>query len=110
MTDYPAVSVQPGTTSTVNLQLHNYALPPERLSLSVDGVPKGWTATLMGGGKPVAAAMPATDASVSLDLRLDVPKDAPIGTHTLTVTAEGAKHPCLAAGRGHASPRTCRPS
>ena len=61
MTDYPAVSVQPGTTSTVSLQLHNYALPPERLSLSVDGVPKGWTATLMGGGKPVAAAMPGTE-------------------------------------------------
>ncbi len=35
LTDYPAVTVQPGTTSTVNLHLHNYALPPERLSLSV---------------------------------------------------------------------------
>jgi uncharacterized membrane protein len=34
--------------------------------------------------------MPATDADVSLDLRLDVPKSAAIGTHTLTVSAEGA--------------------
>ena len=34
--------------------------------------------------------MPATDAEVSLDLRLDVPKGAAIGTHTLTVSAEGA--------------------
>ena len=90
LTDYPAVSVQPGTTSTIDLKLRNYRLAPERLSLTVSGVPKGWTATLLGGGQPVAAAMPATDDSVSLDLRLDVPKDAKIGTHTLTVSAEGA--------------------
>jgi uncharacterized membrane protein len=90
LTDYPAVSVQPGTTATVNLHLRNYGLAPERLSLSVSGVPAGWKATLLGGGQPVAAAMPATDDSVSLDLRLDVPKGAKIGTRTLTVNAEGA--------------------
>lgn len=89
LTDYPAVSVQPGSTTTLNLKLRNYALAPERLSLSVSGVPQGWTATLLGGGQPVAAAMPATDDSVMLDLRLDVPKDAKIGTQTLTVAAEG---------------------
>ena len=27
LTDYPAVSVQPGTTATVNLHLRNYGLP-----------------------------------------------------------------------------------
>jgi len=90
LTDYPAVTVQPGTTSTVSLKLRNYALTPERLTLSVAGVPQGWTATLLGGGQPIAAAMPATDDSVSFDLRLDVPKDAKIGTQTLTVTADGA--------------------
>ena len=89
MSDYPALSVQAGTTTTVNLKLRNYGLAPERLNLSVTGVPKGWTATLLGGGQPVAAAMPATDDSVSLDLRLDVPKDAAAGTQTLTVSAQG---------------------
>ena len=89
MTDYPAVTVQPGTTSTLNLNLRNYGLAPERLKLAVAGVPKGWTATLLGGGQPIAAAMPATDNSVALDLRLDVPKDAAIGSHTLTVSADG---------------------
>jgi uncharacterized membrane protein len=90
LTDYPAVTVQPGTTSTVNLKLRDYGVAPERLALSVSGVPQGWTATLLGGGQPIAAAMPATDDSVSLDLRLDVPKDAKIGTQTLTVNADGA--------------------
>ena len=89
MSDYPAVTLRPGETSTVNLRLHNYDVAPERLALSVGGVPTGWTATLMGGGQPVAAVMPATNASVSLELRLDVPKNAAVGTQTLTVTASG---------------------
>ncbi|MGE4167232.1 MAG: NEW3 domain-containing protein [Xanthobacteraceae bacterium] len=90
LTDYPAVTVQPGATSTVNIKLHNYDMAPERLALSVNGVPKGWTATLLGGGQPIAAAMPAADDTTSIDLRLDVPKDAQIGTQTITVNADGA--------------------
>ncbi len=89
MSDFPAVTVRPGETSNINLRLQNYALPPQRLGLSVSGVPSGWTATLMGGGQPIAAAMPATNSSVSLELRLDVPKNAPVGTQTLTVSAAG---------------------
>ena len=89
LTDYPAVTVRPGTTSTINLRLQNYALPPERLALSVTGVPQGWTVTLLGGGQPVAAAMAATNDSTSLQLRLDVPANAPMGTQNLTVTAKG---------------------
>jgi uncharacterized membrane protein len=89
MSDFPAVTLRPGTTSTVNMRLQNYGLAPERLSLSVADVPKGWTATLMGGGQPIAAAMPGSNSSVSLELRLDVPKDAAMGTQTITVTAQG---------------------
>jgi uncharacterized membrane protein len=89
LTDYPAVTLRPGTTSSVNLKLQNYGLAPERLALSVEGVPKGWTVTLVGGGQPVAAALPAINSSVPLELRLDVPKDAPVGTTNLTVNAKG---------------------
>src|SRR5262245_9598797 len=90
LTDYPAVNLRPGTTSSINLKRQNYGLPPERLALSVGVVPSGWTATLVGGGQPVAAALAATNANVPLELRLDVPKDAPIGTTNLTVTARGS--------------------
>jgi len=90
LTDYPAMSVQPGSTSTVALRLQNYGLPPERYTLSVADVPPGWSATLLGGGQPVAAAMPATDQSVSLQLRLEVPQTAGMGTKTLAVKAEGS--------------------
>jgi uncharacterized membrane protein len=90
VSDYPAVTLRPGETSTITLRLQNYDMAPERLALSVAGVPAGWTATLMGGGQPVAAAMPATNSSVALELRLDVPKGTANGTQTITVAAQGA--------------------
>ena len=37
LTDYPAVTLRPGSTSTINLKLQNYGVPPERLTLSVTG-------------------------------------------------------------------------
>ncbi len=89
LTDYPAVSVQPGSTSTIPLRLQNYGLAPDRYALTVSGVPQGWTATLLGGGQPVAAAMPATDQSVSLQLRLDIPKNADLSGQTVTIKADG---------------------
>lgn len=90
MTDYPAVTVRPGTTSNISLRLQNYGLPPERYQVSVTGVPSGWTATLLGGGQPVAAAMPAPDSTVALQLRLDIPANIDLTQQqTLTVKAEG---------------------
>jgi uncharacterized membrane protein len=89
MTDYPAVTIRPGTTSNIPLRLQDYGLAPERYQLSVNGVPSGWTATILGGGQPVAAAMPAPDSSVSLQLRLDVPANSKLDEQTLTVKAEG---------------------
>jgi uncharacterized membrane protein len=89
LTDYPAVTLRPGTTSTIPLRLQNYNLPPERLDLGISGVPSGWTATLLGGGQPVAAGMAATNSSAALQLRLEVPANAPMGTQTLTITAKG---------------------
>lgn len=89
MTDYPAITVRPGTTSNIPIRLQNYGLGPEEYKLSVTGVPKGWTATILGGGQPVAAAMPAPDNNVSLQLRLEVPAGGDLSAQTLTVKAEG---------------------
>jgi uncharacterized membrane protein len=89
MTDYPAITVRPGTTSNIPIRLQNYGLSPEQYKLSVAGVPKGWTATILGGGQPVAAAMPAPDNNVSLQLRLEVPAGSDLAAQTLTVKAEG---------------------
>ena len=52
-------------------------------------MPQGWTVTLLGGGQPVGAAMVATNDSTTLQLRLDVPANAAMGSQNLTVTAKG---------------------
>ncbi len=89
LTDYPAVTVRPGTTSTISVRLQNSALPPERMALELSGVPQGWIATVLGGGQPVAAAMAGTNSSVTLQIRLDVPATAQMGSQTLTLAANG---------------------
>jgi uncharacterized membrane protein len=89
MTDYPAITVRPGTTTNIPLRLQDFGLSPQQYKLSVDGVPSGWSATILGGGQPVAAAMPAPDSSVSLQLRLDVPAKSDLTPQTLTIKADG---------------------
>ena len=91
-TDFPALAVRAGETTAIKMKLQNAELPPQRVSLSVNGVPQGWKATVLGGGVPVAAAMPATNESVALQLRIEVPSNATKGTQHLSVTAKGGEH------------------
>lgn len=90
LTDYPSQTVRPGEVANVRFKLQNSGLAPESLALSVDGAPAGWKADILGGGQPVAAAMPGINESTSLQLRVDVPKDAKPGSQTLTISAKGA--------------------
>jgi uncharacterized membrane protein len=88
-TDYPAVTVRAGETASVRMKLQNSGLAPERAALSVQGLPSGWKAQILGGGQPVDAAMPFTNDSVSLELRLDIPAQTS-GTFNLGVQARGS--------------------
>jgi uncharacterized membrane protein len=89
ITDYPSTSVRAGDTATIRLKIQNSGLPPERVELALKGVPDKWKAELVGGGQQVRAAMPATNDSVSLELRITVPAEQAAGTHTITVEARG---------------------
>ena len=89
LTDYPSQTVRPGEVANVRFKLQNAGLAPESLALSVQGAPDGWKADILGGGQPVAAAMPGINESSSLQLRVDVPKDAKPGSQTLTISAKG---------------------
>ena len=89
ITDYPSTSVRAGDTATIRLKIQNSGLPPERVELALRGVPDKWKAELVGGGQQVRAAMPATNDSVSLELRVTVPAEQAAGTHTITVEAKG---------------------
>jgi uncharacterized repeat protein (TIGR01451 family) len=90
LTEYPSQAVRPGEIANVRFKLQNAGLAPEQVALSVSGTPEGWKADILGGGQPVAAAMPGINESVSLQLRVDVPKDAKPGSQTITVRAKGA--------------------
>src|SRR5256886_15435171 len=68
LTDHPAVTLRPGTNSTINLRLQNYNLPPERLPLSLSGAPPRWPATRCRRRPPTAAPLPATHARLPLAL------------------------------------------
>ncbi len=89
-TDYPSVTARGGDSTTVKIKLQNYGLAPEKVALSVEGVPAGWKAMILGGGAPVSAAMPATDDNVQLSLRIDTPVGLTSGTQTITLRAKSA--------------------
>ena len=79
-TDYPSQTVRAGEVTTIRLKLTNAGLPPEPVALALKDVPAGWKIDILGGGQPVAAAMPGVNQDVSLQLRVDVPKDAKPGS------------------------------
>jgi len=87
-TPYPALSVEPG--SIVKLDLTAHAPEPERVDLSLGGVPQGWKATLRGGGFVIAGltAGPATPGTAQLEI--DVAPDAAPKDYPVTVTEKAA--------------------
>jgi uncharacterized membrane protein len=89
-TRYPALTVKTGETTTVDLSIHNYKLPPQVLSLSVPEVAQGWKATILGGGQPVAAVEVAPDSEERLQLRLEPPAGTGAGNYTFAVEAKGS--------------------
>ncbi len=76
MTDFPELTGEIGNETKINLTLENSNLPPERVELSVDGLPTGWDWKLTGDGREISAAMVGPDESRSLVLSVTPPKDA----------------------------------
>jgi uncharacterized membrane protein len=89
-TDYPSLAARVGESTTVKLKLQNYDLPPQRIALTIDDVPTGWKAAILGGSMPVTAAMPGSNENVPLSLRVDIPADAAAGTRRVILHARGA--------------------
>jgi len=76
LTDYPELTGEIGKEAKISLTLQNAGLPPERVALSVDGLPQGWNWKLMGAGHDVSAAMVGPDEKKSLTLSITPPADA----------------------------------
>jgi len=88
-TRYPGLTVRAGETTTIDLSLRNFNLPPQEVVLSVPQVASGWKATILGGGQPVESAMVGPDAEERLQLRLEPPTEAGPGDYRFLVQAQG---------------------
>ena len=88
-TRYPALTVRAGETTTIDLSLHNFNLPPQQLALWVPQVASGWKATILGGGQPVESAFVAPDSEEKLQLRLEPPSGTGPGNYQFLVEAQG---------------------
>jgi uncharacterized membrane protein len=91
-TKYPGLTVRAGETTTVDLALRNFKLPPQSLTLSVPEAADGWKATILGGGQPVTAVQVAPDSEERLQLRLEPPAGTGKGEYRFTVQAKSAQH------------------
>jgi uncharacterized repeat protein (TIGR01451 family) len=92
-TPYPSLTERIGDNVTLDLTLRNMNMPPERVAVSVDGLPDGWTYEIDGGGNAVTEAMVEPNSSRSLTLKITPTKDVKTGTYKFTV-----------AGRSDATP------
>ena len=90
-TPYPSVRVAAGAKVAFDLTVQS--APNRQIALSLSGVPKGWTATLRGGGYVVNGVETDADGKASVTLNVAVPTAAGDGTTKLTVvgTAGGLR-------------------
>lgn len=88
-TKFPSISVPTDEPVTVDLQVHNMGLPPQRVALHINGVPDKWHAAFIGDGHPVNAAFVAPNSETDLTLRLTPPKKVAADKLHLEVAAIG---------------------
>lgn len=87
-TPYPAVAVEAGETATFDLQVT--AGGRERVDLAVTQKPKGWDATLRGGGFVIDGVFTDPDQAPQAQLEVDVPAEAKGGTYRVVVAASSS--------------------
>src|SRR6266852_170999 len=90
-TRYPALTVRTGETTTIDLSVRNFRLPPQLLTLAVPQTAEGWKATILGGGQPVGAVEVAPDSDERLQLRLEPPAGIGHGDYQFTLEAKNAQ-------------------
>lgn len=84
-TPYPNLTVQAG--QTVNLDLRVADTTSRTVDLSVQNVPAGWEASILGGGYSIKAVMVDPEEPSQLTLKLTIPADAAEKSYTFDVVA-----------------------
>src|SRR6266536_2536243 len=89
---YPVLTIRAGETTTIDLSVRNFKLPPQLLTLTVPQAANGWKATILGGGQPVGAVEVAPDSEERLQLRLEPPAGIGHGNYQFVVEAKNDKN------------------
>jgi uncharacterized membrane protein len=89
---YPSQEIAINEDVTFDLKLRGGSAL-QMVRLSVQDLPKDWTATFRGGGKVIQAAYvdPQSKDDTEVQLGIQPPKDVPANTYRFTVTASGAQ-------------------
>ena len=85
-------TVEAGETTTVDVAVRNFKLPPQVLQLGMAETAPGWKATILGGGQPVAAVAVSPDSEERLQVRLEPPQGVGKGDYRFTLQAKNAQH------------------
>jgi uncharacterized membrane protein len=91
-TKYPVQTVKAGETTTVDVVVRNFKLPPQVLQLGMAETAQGWKATILGGGQPVSAVAVGPDSEERLQVRLEPPQGVGKGDYRFTLQAKNAQH------------------
>jgi uncharacterized membrane protein len=86
-TQYPSLMIGFGESVTLPLKLRSSS--PQTVSLEVQDLPQGWTATFRGGSQIVDAVYVDGVNEATVDLRLETPADVKAGKYAMTVLANG---------------------
>src|SRR2546429_6578189 len=69
-TRYPALTVRAGETTTIDLSLRNFNLPPRELAATVAQAASGRQAAILGGGEAINLGLAPADGEEKAQLRL----------------------------------------
>lgn len=89
-TSYPSQVSGFGEVVSFDLKLAT-ATKAQTVSLSMDQLPKGWTATFRGSGKIVQSVYVRPGVESTVELRLEQPKDLKAGAYQFLVVATGSE-------------------
>jgi uncharacterized repeat protein (TIGR01451 family) len=86
-TPFPDFTIAAGETADIRLTLKNTGLPPQRTSVSVGGLPAGWTSSLKGNGHEITTAIVNENDTQDVDLSVTPPTTITGGTYKFEVDA-----------------------
>lgn len=86
-TDYPGVSVKPGDSLSIPIDIENGSGAGMNVSVDITSMPEGWEGYLQGGSYQVNQVYVKNGADASLTLHLTIPNELEEGTYQVSLGA-----------------------